>query len=223
VTSSAGWLANNRHSYDAVAGPYTELLRGELEQQPYDRGILRLFTELVHAQGGGPVADLGCGSGRLTTYLHDLGVDAMGIDLSPAMIDLARQEHPGLRFEVGSMTDLDLPDRSLAGVLAWSSLIHVPDADVPRVLGHVQRVLRPGGVVLISFFIGDRTHHKTQGYGGHPMDLHVHHRSVEHVAGWLSDAGLTVELQMVRAPAAAVPGGVIIACQLDEEDRLLLP
>jgi len=196
--------------------PYTELLRGELEQQPYDRGILGLFSELVHAQGGGSVADLGCGSGRLTAYLHDLGVDAMGIDLSPVMIDLARQEHPELRFEVGSMTDLDLPDGSLTGALVWSSLIHVPDADIPDVFGHVRRVLRPGGVVLISFFIGDQTHRKTQGYGGHPMDVDVHHRPVERVAGWLADARLTVELQLVRDPAAAVPGGVIIARRLED-------
>ena len=55
--------------------------------------------------GGGPVADVGCGPGHVTAHLRDSGLDAFGIDLSPVMIDVARREHPGLRFEVGSMTD----------------------------------------------------------------------------------------------------------------------
>jgi ubiquinone/menaquinone biosynthesis C-methylase UbiE len=70
----------------------------------------------VRAQGGGTVADVGCGPGRITAHLRQLGVDALGIDLSPAMIEVARRDHPGLRFEVGSMTDLALADASLAGL-----------------------------------------------------------------------------------------------------------
>ncbi|MGW4848298.1 class I SAM-dependent methyltransferase [Nocardia brasiliensis] len=61
----------------------------------------------------GPVADVGCGPGEVTAHLHELGVDAFGIDLSPAMIDVARRDHPGLRFEVGSMTELNLPVASV--------------------------------------------------------------------------------------------------------------
>jgi SAM-dependent methyltransferase len=78
----------------------------------------------------GSVADVGCGPGRITAYLRELGVDAFGIDLSPAMIGVARRDHPGLRFEVGSMTDLDLADASVAGLVAWYSLIHVPDDEI---------------------------------------------------------------------------------------------
>lgn len=72
------------------------------------------------------VADVGCGPGHVTAHLHKLGVDAFGVDLSPAMIDLARREHPDLRFEVGSMTDLQLADASITALLAFWSLIHVP-------------------------------------------------------------------------------------------------
>jgi SAM-dependent methyltransferase len=62
---------------------------------------------------------VGCGPGQVTTRLHELGIDAFGIDLSLAMIDLARRDHPGLRFEVGSMTDLRLADASVAGLLGF--------------------------------------------------------------------------------------------------------
>jgi SAM-dependent methyltransferase len=66
------------------------------------------------------VSDAGCGPGHVTAHLRKLGLDAFGIDLSPAMIDVARREHPELRFEVGSMTDLELADASVAGLLAFA-------------------------------------------------------------------------------------------------------
>ncbi|MFD9547340.1 class I SAM-dependent methyltransferase [Nocardia salmonicida] len=69
----------------------------------------------------GPVADVGCGTGRITAHLSQLGVDVFGIDLSPAMIEVARRDHPGLRFDLGCMTDLTLADASMAGLLAWYS------------------------------------------------------------------------------------------------------
>src|SRR4051794_1904003 len=103
-----GWIDDTRISYDTVAVSYADLLRDSLAGEPFQRGILALFAELVRAAGNGPVADVGCGPGRLTGHLHDAGLDAFGIDLSPAMIGVARRDHPGLRFEVGSMTALDL-------------------------------------------------------------------------------------------------------------------
>jgi ubiquinone/menaquinone biosynthesis C-methylase UbiE len=99
---------------------------------------------------GGPVADVGCGPGNVTARLHELGIDAAGIDLSPKMVELADRDHPGLRFTVGSMTELPLADGSAAGLIAWWSLIHVPDDTVPAVLRHFRRVLRPGGALLLG-------------------------------------------------------------------------
>ena len=114
--------------------------------------------------------------GRITAHLRQLGVDAFGIDLSPGMIEVARRDHPGLRFDLGSMTDLALADASMAGLVAWYSLIHVPDDEISPVFAHFQRVLRPGGPLLLSFHVGDESQLKTQGYGGHPMRVFVHRR-----------------------------------------------
>lgn len=107
-----GWLTDTRDSYDTDAEGYAEQVRGLLERNPYLRAGLRLFADLVRDAGGGMVADVGCGPGHVTRYLVDLGVDAFGIDLSPEMVALARRDHPGLRFEVGTMTDLDPARRS---------------------------------------------------------------------------------------------------------------
>lgn len=205
------WLADTRTSYDTVAVSYADQLRDAIAGGPYLRAALGLFAESVRATGGGPVADVGCGPGHVTAYLHGLGVDAFGIDLSPGMVDVARREHPGLRFEVGSMTDLDLPAASVAGLLSWWSLIHVPDDEVPTVLGHFHRILRPGGPLQVGFHVGDVSRLKTEGYGGHPMKVHVHRRQPDRVATWLRDAGFDVEGHMLIVADEDRPQAILFA------------
>src|SRR5579862_724639 len=75
------FLRDTRASYDAVAVRYAEWLRDELAAKPFDRAILAAFAELVLAAGPGPVADIGCGAGRVTAHLKGLGLTAFGIDL----------------------------------------------------------------------------------------------------------------------------------------------
>ena len=79
--------------YDRVAEQYAERLFHELDYKPFDRHLLALFAEMV--KGRGQVCDIGCGPGQIARYLHDQGADAMGVDLSPKMIEQARQLNPG--------------------------------------------------------------------------------------------------------------------------------
>ncbi|MGV9385964.1 class I SAM-dependent DNA methyltransferase [Nonomuraea sp. NPDC003707] len=205
------WLEDTRASYDTVAVSYADQMREALDENPYLRATLALFAELVRTAGDGPVADVGCGPGHVTVHLQELGLDAFGIDLSPTMIEVARRDHPHLRFEVGSMTDLDLPDASVAGLLGFWSLIHVPDDAVLTAFDHFKRVLRPGGTLLLGFHVGDESRLKTRGYGGHPMKVHVHLRQPTQVAGWLRDAGFTVKAQMLLDLDGSAPGAVLFA------------
>ncbi|MGW5210491.1 class I SAM-dependent DNA methyltransferase [Streptomyces sp. NPDC004051] len=209
--SSEDWLTDTRASYDTVATSYADQVRHLLDETPEERAVMALFADLVHTGGGGPVADVGCGPGRITAHLRDLGVDAFGMDLSPGMIEVARRDHPGLRFEVGSMTDLDLTDGSMAGLVAWYSLIHVPDDEIGPVLAHFRRVLRPGGPLLLGFHVGDGSQLKTQGYGGHPMKVHVHRRRPGPVIAWLDDAGFAVETHRTLSSAESTLGGIVLA------------
>ena len=146
---------DTKAAYDAVATLYAELFSDILKTLPLERAMLAAFAELVQAHDAGPVADLGCGPGHVTAHLNALGPATFGIDLSPEMIALARQAHPDLRFDEGSMTALDLADGSLGGVLANFSVIHTPPAQVPVVFAEFGRVLAPGGYLLIGFFAGD--------------------------------------------------------------------
>jgi len=205
------WLSETRSSYDTDAVGYAEKVRGLLGEMPYLRASLALFAELVHSAGGGPVADVGCGPGYVTGYLHDAGVDVFGIDLSPEMVAIARRDYPDLRFDVGTMTDLDLADDSLVGIVAFWSVIHVPDHAVPGVFEQFRRVLRPQGLLLVGFHVGDETRHTSEGYTGRPINVDSHRRQPSKIMHWLRDAGFTIEAELVIGPDETVPGAVIFA------------
>jgi SAM-dependent methyltransferase len=166
---------------------------------------------LAEQTGDGLVADIGCGPGHITAHLDSLGAEVFGVDLSPRMIELARRDHPALRFEVGSMTDLAIADETLAGLVAFWSLIHIPDELVPVVLQQFRRVLKPGGRLLLGFHVGDTTTLKTEGYGGHPMKVHVHLRDPDTVADLLRANGFTIDAQTLIGPDDNLPGAILHA------------
>ncbi|MFC4908836.1 class I SAM-dependent DNA methyltransferase [Actinomadura gamaensis] len=141
-------------AYDAVADLYTELVQNILDDQPLDRAVLAAFADLVRSTGRTRAVEVGCGPGHMTAHLRSLGLDAFGLDIAPAMIDIARRDHPGLRFDLSSMDAVDTPDGSLAGVLSWYSLIHTPPAELRPYLDEFHRVLAPGGHLLLGFFEG---------------------------------------------------------------------
>lgn len=192
-----------RASYDTVAEDYAEHFGTELAARPFERAMLAAFTELVLADEPGPVADIGCGPGRVTAHLHALGLTScFGVDLSPGMVATARRRHPGIRFDEGTMTALDLPDAGLAGALAWYSLVHTPPAELPGVLGELARVLRPGGHLLVAVKVGDESMRLERAYG-RPVSLDVFRFPPDRVTELLGSAGLPVQARLVREPDEA--------------------
>jgi len=159
VTEPSPHLRTTADAYDSVAALYAELARDALDPFPLDRAVLAAFAELARAgtgtdagTGPGPVAELGCGPGQTTAHLRGLGLDVFGVDLSPVMIELARETYPDLRFELGSMHALDLPDGGLGGIVSWYSVIHTPPGELPVYFDEFRRVLAPGGHLLLAFF-----------------------------------------------------------------------
>ncbi|WP_433273134.1 class I SAM-dependent methyltransferase [Actinosynnema sp. CS-041913] len=189
-------LHDTRAAYDAVASLYAELFSNVLETLPMERALLAAFAELVQAHDAGPVADIGCGPGHVTAHLHALGPTTFGIDLSPAMVALARRAHPHLRFDEGSMTALDLGDGVLGGILAFYSTIHTPPQHLPAVFTEFHRVLAPGGHLLLGFFAGDD-----------PLPQEFDHKvapayrwSPDGLAELLRQAGLAEVARLLREP-----------------------
>lgn len=186
-----------RAAYDAVAGRYAEHFKNELDTKPWGRATLAVFAELVHNAGGGLVADLGCGPGAVTADLHSRGLDVYGVDLSPAMVAVARRIHPEVRFTEGSMVDPDNDDNSLSGIVAWYSVIHTQPGELPGLFDEFHRVLAPGGYLLLAFQIGDEPLHLANGFG-HPIELDFYRSSPEHMTELLRQSGIPATAQVTR-------------------------
>jgi SAM-dependent methyltransferase len=146
-----------RACYDAVAREYAERFSDELAHKPLDRELLDRFAPEV--RGRGEVADLGCGPGQTTAFLHAQGVRVRGLDISEGLLREARQRHPGIPFEPGDMLALPLADASLAGVVAFYAIVHLAPAELRRALAEMHRVLRPGGRLLLAFHAGEGSVH----------------------------------------------------------------
>ncbi|CAM5510101.1 MULTISPECIES: class I SAM-dependent methyltransferase [Streptomyces] len=198
----ADFLEATRASYDTIAAAYAERFPNRpAEGHPLDRALIGAFAELARAHAPAPVADLGSGPGSVTAHLHGLGLTVFGVDLSPGMVALARRTHPALRFHVGSMTALDLPDGTLGGIAALYSLIHVPDERLSEACAEMARVLRPGAPVLLAFQSGDSAGRmRLSERFGRDVDLTYHWRTPEAVAAALAEAGLRVTARTLREP-----------------------
>ncbi len=149
------YLAAVRESYDTVAADYAARVKSPAELDPLSRAMLVAFAETVRATDRGPVADLGCGPGKVTAYLAELGVPAFGVDLSPRMIALARWAYPWVRFTVGSITALPIAGAGLGGALAYCSTHHTPPAVLPSVFAEFHRTLAPGGHLMLAGYVGN--------------------------------------------------------------------
>ncbi|MFD2415094.1 class I SAM-dependent methyltransferase [Amycolatopsis pigmentata] len=193
-------LPATRDAYDAVATRYAQHFTDTLRDRPLERALLAAFAESVHAGGEGEVADLGCGPGHITAHLRRLGLRAFGIDASPAMIALAQEANPELRFEVGSMAALDIADGALGGVLSRSSIIHIPPQDLPTVVAEFARVLAPGGQLLISCYATDDPSISKQSFDHSVMT--AYRWSPDHLAGVLRDVGVREIARVLFQPKA---------------------
>jgi SAM-dependent methyltransferase len=184
-------------SYDLVADEYVRRIFEELQHKPLDRQLLDRFAAGMREVG--PACDMGCGPGHVAHYLHEHGVEVCGIDLSPTMVERARSLVPGVEFRPGDMMALDAPDGAWAGIAAFYSIIHIPREDMPRALGELRRVLRPGGILLLAFHIGDDTIHLDEWWGQKVCVDFFFFRSDE-VAGYLRAAGFEIEEIIEREP-----------------------
>ena len=195
-----------RDGYDAVAEDYAERVAGELAGKPLDRALLTAFAESVRTVApDGVIADVGCGPGHVAAYLAREGARVVGVDVSPAMVEVAQRRSPELSFAVGSVLGLDMADASWSGAVAMYSLIHFDDDMLDRALAELRRVLRPEGLLLVALHTehlehpGETVVH-VDDWWGHGVDLDFRFRPAAGVRAAVERAGFVVAAQLEREP-----------------------
>lgn len=191
-------------AYDLVAEDYARVLSSYPVANRWDRAVIQAFADVAAERGGGLVADVGCGTGRMVGHFQGLGLDLVGLDLSPGMLAVARRDHPSLPCTAGTMAALPLGDSTLAGAIAWYSIIHTPPADQTVLFAELARVVRPGGEVLVAFQVGDEWVHLEHAYG-RDLDLDAHRLDPDGVAERMVSAGIVVTARFVRDPIDPEP------------------
>ena len=189
-----------KNSYDRVAEDYAEQFRGEMEKKPFDRKMLDWLIDKVGALG--IICDMGCGPGQIARYLRDRGAAACGVDLSPVMVERALFLNPDISFEQGDMLALTkVADGTYGGVAAFYSIVHIPRPKVIEAVRELKRVLRPGGVLLIAFHLGQEIIHRDEWWGKEvSLDFIFFER--EEMKGYLKKAGFELQEVIERDPYA---------------------
>jgi cyclopropane fatty-acyl-phospholipid synthase-like methyltransferase len=192
--------------YDAVAEAYARLEDGE--EWPRMRWLADLLARL---DAGSEVLDLGCGNGVPATEAIARRHRAVGVDISPRQIALARANVPEAEFIERDAASLDFGKERFDAVVSFYMLEHIPRAEHARLLSRVFRWLRPGGYLLMSVEEGEEPGTVAEWLG---VPMFFSSFAADTVLGMVRDAGFDVlrqETETQLEGARAVPFRWILA------------
>jgi len=142
----------NSRVFDETAAGWTAAIDKSIENGHYLRGKLFVNAAVNHVERGGSILDYGCGPGRISLMLAQQGFRVLGVDPSPAMIAMARQQSSDIlnvEFRVCSECPSEIPAVPHAAIVCSSVIQYVED---PELLLHwFSAALRPSGILIISF------------------------------------------------------------------------
>ncbi len=148
-------LQEQREHFNTIAHDYIHRIGGEMVHDYYqkmgsDYVVMHLrkhFPDLQQLRG----LELGCGIGDTTAYFHDMTKETLGVDFSAAMISEATKRHGKPIFFEAWFHQLPFPDASFDFVFSFGTFHHLLTRDhYERVVREMFRVLKPGGLALIS-------------------------------------------------------------------------
>jgi SAM-dependent methyltransferase len=191
------FIQDTQKGYDTVSHEYAEKYQNEMDHKPFDRDCLDRLAREVRELG--PICDMGCGPGQIARYLHHQGVKTLGVDLSAKMVEEARRLNPEIHFHQGDMLSLPDEDNSWGGIAAFYCIIHIPREQIVDALREMKRVLKPGGVLLVTFHIGQEVRHFDE-WWEKPVNLDFAFYLPNEMEGWLKEAGFDLIETLVREP-----------------------
>jgi ubiquinone/menaquinone biosynthesis C-methylase UbiE len=150
-----------RHTYRQIAAVFAEANR---DRSPILKDMAAFADGLPV---GALVVDVGCGQGFDAALLRrQYGLRAVALDYSRAMMQTGREQYDiAVPFVQASMSQMPFAPGSLDGIWACASLLHLPRGDLPAVLAHFARLLRPNGRFYLSVKQGDNNGYARRAYG----------------------------------------------------------
>lgn len=154
MTRPTRWITDNGAEHSQR---YIERFRRLSSEGADLAGEARLVDAMIPRAS--TVLDAGCGPGRVGAELAARGHEVTGVDADAQLIAAAREDHPGPRWIVADLAELDLsadggPDQFDAAVMAGNVMLFVAEGTEERVLRRVAAHLRPDGLAVIGFAAG---------------------------------------------------------------------
>jgi len=156
MVEQSGWVTITKENPGHSAW-YINRFRS-MEQEGRDLAGEARFVDAM-APRGGRILDAGCGPGRVGAFLADLGHDVVGVDVDPELIAAADQDHPGPKWLVGDLAELDLSTMRVAEgfdvvVCVGNVMPFLAPSTRREVLGRLARHLVEGGRIVVGFGAG---------------------------------------------------------------------
>lgn len=142
-TQARAILAKTQQLYDTIADEFSASRKHMWDD---------LDIALPYLPTAKNVADIGCGNGRLLTWLSEpLADNYIGIDTSTKLLEKAREQHPSQTFVNGSILDIPLPDNHADVTFCIATLHHIPSHALrQKAIAELARITKPGGIIIIS-------------------------------------------------------------------------
>lgn len=121
----------------------------------------KFLDDFVALLNDNKVLDMGCGCGESISYLANFGLDIIGIDFSESMLAEARRRYPTLKFEKQNILNTSFEDKSFDGIVLTYVINHFNDMGLKSLKEEIDRLLKDGGLVFLSFHVGNEEKYVT--------------------------------------------------------------
>ncbi len=182
-------------SYNQVAKNYAAKFFADDSDRPYLDNFLKLLPE------NAKVLDAGCGPGNYSSYLHELGFEVVGTDLSEGMLTVARKNVPHVKFIQADLRTQPFPPNSFKGIVAAYSLIHLPTKDLLLALKHLHSLLSNKGLLYLALQEGKEKDIADHSLGDDAVLIFSCY-TLEEITDYLDKANFEVVYSFVRPPNA---------------------
>ena len=187
-----------RAAYNKASQKYYDLFKNELDNKPFDREFIDSYLSYFESQS--VIGDMGCGPcGHVEDYISGKGYNIIGIDISEKCVEIAKRHSPGIRFEVGDMSELKYEDNYFDGLISYYSIIDTPKKYVSKVMEEYRRVMKKNGLLLLVLKEGEEEGYQKE-LLGIETEIYMSLFTEEETRRYLESSGFEIIKMEKRAP-----------------------